>query len=166
MKVNKNNLLQLFESIIIIIFEDVIYEYSIYIGSFSVQCCCFRIRGRFAHSGVFFSLLSMMCALSGLYFYLKRSANRNVSPAESQNLNVECSVLDFFDNVSYYFKSNKNVMIWCPLMKYWNDFHIIFLFQHDVWHFFSAAGVFLRFSALLVLDDNLVNVERSKIPVF
>jgi len=98
-------------------------------------CCCFRIRGRLTHSGVFFSLLSMVCAISGLYFYLDRSANRNLSPAESQNLNVECTVLNFFDS-------------------------------HDIWHFFSAAGVFLRFSALLVLDDNLVNVERSKIPVF
>ena len=29
-----------------------------------------------------------------------RTANRNASPAESQNLNQECSFFKFFDNVS------------------------------------------------------------------
>ena len=80
-----------------------IHQKLLFVKSFTEPCCCFRIRGRLTHSGVFFSLLSMVCAISGLYFYLDRSANRNLSPAESQNLNVECTVLNFFDSVSIIF---------------------------------------------------------------
>ena len=80
-----------------------IYPYKVDLQCFTDQCCDYRICGRFAHAGVFFSLLSMVSAGFGLYFYLNRSANRNASPAESQNLNVECSFLDFFDYVSTFY---------------------------------------------------------------
>ena len=134
-------------------------------------CCHFRVCGRFAHSGVFFSFLSMIFAGFGFYFYLHRSANRNASPAESQNLNQECSFFEFFDNVSmtnpYNLWNDKQSGHYTDCDRENNDIPICYnIFQHDVWHFFSAAGVFLRFSALLVLDDNLVNVDRKHIPVF
>jgi hypothetical protein len=37
---------------------------------------------------------------------------------------------------------------------------------HDLWHFFSAAGIFMAFLALLTVDDDLLNVPRSEIEVF
>ena len=37
---------------------------------------------------------------------------------------------------------------------------------HDLWHFFSAAGIFMAFLALLTVDDDLLDVPRSKIDVF
>ena len=38
--------------------------------------------------------------------------------------------------------------------------------NHDVWHFFSAAGIFMAFMALLTVDDDLLYVPRDKIDVF
>ena len=70
-----------------------------------------------------------------IYFYLQRSANRNLTPAQSRDLNSECTILEFYDN-------------------------------HDMWHFFSAAGVFMSFLALLTVDDDLLSVPREHIDVF
>ncbi|XP_069691138.1 SID1 transmembrane family member 1-like isoform X2 [Periplaneta americana] len=41
-----------------------------------------------------------------------------------------------------------------------------FFDKHDIWHFLSAASMFFSFMVLLTLDDDLVFVHRSKIPVF
>ncbi|XP_046979593.1 SID1 transmembrane family member 1-like [Schistocerca americana] len=38
--------------------------------------------------------------------------------------------------------------------------------KHDIWHFLSAASMFFSFMVLLTLDDDLIDVHRSKIPVF
>ena len=37
---------------------------------------------------------------------------------------------------------------------------------HDIWHFFSAGGLFFAFIFLLILDDGIAHMPRSKIPVF
>ncbi|CAG7837461.1 unnamed protein product, partial [Allacma fusca] len=37
---------------------------------------------------------------------------------------------------------------------------------HDVWHFYSAAALFLAFMGLLTVDDDLVATPQSRIPVF
>ena len=44
--------------------------------------------------------------------------------------------------------------------------YLDFYDNHDIWHFFSASGVFMAFMALLTLDDNLMVVPRDKIDVF
>ena len=44
--------------------------------------------------------------------------------------------------------------------------HSYFSDNHDLWHFFSAAGVFMAFLALLTVDDDLLWTERSEIEVF
>jgi hypothetical protein len=98
--------------------------------SCNVPCC-----KQFIHAGSFFAISAFFLFAIGLIFYIKRSANRNLSPAESKNLNAECTFLDFFDN-------------------------------HDLWHFFGAAGIFMAFCSLLTADDDLLNVDRKKIPVF
>ncbi|KDR19041.1 SID1 transmembrane family member 1-like [Zootermopsis nevadensis] len=41
-----------------------------------------------------------------------------------------------------------------------------FFDKHDVWHFLSAASMFFSFMVLLTLDDDLIFVHRSQIPVF
>jgi hypothetical protein len=41
-----------------------------------------------------------------------------------------------------------------------------FFDSHDVWHMLSAGGLFFGSMTLLTLDDDLINVERSKIAVF
>lgn len=86
-------------------------------------------------AGSFFAFLALMSACVAVGYYAKRSANRNLAPAESRLLNEDCVVLDFYDN-------------------------------HDLWHFFSAAGIFMAFLALLTVDDGLLNTPRDKIPVF
>ena len=76
-----------------------------------------------------------MLFFPGIGFYANRSANRNLTPAESRDLNVECALLDFYDS-------------------------------HDLWHFFSAAGIFMAFMALLNIDDDILFVPRDKIDIF
>ena len=68
-------------------------------------------------------------------FYVHRSADRNLTPAESRNWNTECFLLDFYD-------------------------------FHDLWHFFSGAGIFMAFMALLNVDDDILFVPRDKIEIF
>ncbi|XP_031827510.1 SID1 transmembrane family member 1 isoform X2 [Nomia melanderi] len=41
-----------------------------------------------------------------------------------------------------------------------------FFDSHDIWHFLSAFAMFFSFMVLLTLDDDLVDVHRSQIPVF
>ena len=37
---------------------------------------------------------------------------------------------------------------------------------HDVWHFLSAAGLFLCYTLLIILDDGIAHIPRNKIVVF
>ncbi|XP_050440508.1 SID1 transmembrane family member 1-like [Adelges cooleyi] len=46
----------------------------------------------------------------------------------------------------------------CTFMDFYDN--------HDVWHFLSAASLFLSFMVLLTLDDDVANKPRSTIPVF
>lgn len=98
-----------------------------------------RLCGRkvpiFISAGTFFSISAFILGSIAAVFYLDRSANRNMSPAESRNLNEDCTLLDFYDN-------------------------------HDLWHFFGSAAIFMAFLALLTVDDDLLNVPRDKIAVF
>ena len=79
--------------------------------------------------------MACLFAIIAIWFYKSRSADRNLTPAESRDLNSECSYLDFYDN-------------------------------HDLWHFFSATGVFMAFLALLIVDDDIMIVPREEIDVF
>ena len=38
--------------------------------------------------------------------------------------------------------------------------------HHDIWHFFSAAGLFFSFILLLVFDDGIDHVPRNRIFIF
>ena len=108
------------------------------------SCCCDVCRHKFKmgsltlrcplSTGSFFTVMAIVLFGVALGFYRGRNANRNLSPAESRNLNAECGYMDFFDN-------------------------------HDLWHFFSGAGIFMAFLALLVVDDNLMFTPRNEIPV-
>ena len=81
------------------------------------------------------NFISTILFISGIGFYANRSANRNLTPAESRNWNSDCNFMDFYDN-------------------------------HDIWHFFSAAGIFMAFMALLNVDDDILFVPRDKIDIF
>ncbi|TRY74898.1 hypothetical protein TCAL_00546 [Tigriopus californicus] len=52
----------------------------------------------FISAGSIFALLSFMCAVTAITFYLDRSANRNLSPAESRILNEDCAYFNFYDS--------------------------------------------------------------------
>ncbi len=86
-------------------------------------------------AGSFFALAALVMGILAVVFYTSRNANRNLSPAESRNLNEPCSYMGFFDN-------------------------------HDLWHFTSAAAIFMAFLALLTVDDDLLTVPRNEIEVF
>uniref|UniRef100_A0A0K2UJV3 Uncharacterized protein n=1 Tax=Lepeophtheirus salmonis TaxID=72036 RepID=A0A0K2UJV3_LEPSM len=49
-------------------------------------------------TGTFFGSLAILFGGLGFYLYSSRSANRNLSPAESRNLNSHCTWFDFYDN--------------------------------------------------------------------
>ena len=38
--------------------------------------------------------------------------------------------------------------------------------HHDIWHFFSAAGLFFSFILLLVFDDGIDHLPRNRILIF
>ena len=38
--------------------------------------------------------------------------------------------------------------------------------HHDIWHFFSATGLFFSFVLLLVLDDGIDHLPRNTIYIF
>ena len=38
--------------------------------------------------------------------------------------------------------------------------------HHDIWHMFSAAGLFFSFILLLVFDDGIDHVPRNRILIF
>ena len=46
----------------------------------------------------------------------------------------------------------------CQLLNFYDN--------HDIWHFLSAASLFLSYMILLTIDDDLENIPRDKIPVF
>eukprot|EP00095_Tigriopus_kingsejongensis_P000166 maker-scaffold487_size158652-snap-gene-0.34 protein:Tk00166 transcript:maker-scaffold487_size158652-snap-gene-0.34-mRNA-1 annotation:"sid1 transmembrane family member 1" len=52
----------------------------------------------FISGGFIFAVLSFICAVLAITFYLDRSANRNLSPAESRNINEDCAYLNFYDS--------------------------------------------------------------------
>jgi predicted membrane channel-forming protein YqfA (hemolysin III family) len=101
---------------------------------YTIDCGKFKIHYTIS-AGSFFAIMALTFGIVAINFYTMRSANRNLTPAESRNLNSNCTLLDFYDN-------------------------------HDLWHFFSAAGIFMAFMALLTVDDDLLHVPRDKIDVF
>ena len=52
---------------------------------------------------------------------------------------------------------SRNLNAECPYFDFFDN--------HDLWHLFSGAGIFMAFQALLTVDDNLMTVPRSEIPV-
>lgn len=71
---------------------------------------------------------------------------------------------------SLYFFINKSISwkLTPAQSKMYNQKCKIFDFydNHDIWHFGSATAMFFSFMVLLTLDDDLIYVHRSKIPVF
>lgn len=48
-----------------------------------------------------------------------------------------------------------------------NDVCTVLIFDnHDLWHFLSAAGLFMGFMFILTMEDHNMAVPRNKIPVF
>ena len=52
----------------------------------------------FLSAGSFFAISAVVLGAIASQFYLDRNANRNLSPAESRNLNAECRYFNFYDN--------------------------------------------------------------------
>lgn len=112
-------------------------------------CCCLNCKPQEADyenigqclksflwsPGTFFTVSSLIFGAIAIAYYVNRSANRNLTPAQSRDLNTECSFFDFYD-------------------------------YHDMWHLFSASGIFMAFMALLTMDDDLLDVPRDRIDVF
>jgi hypothetical protein len=48
------------------------------------------------HPGPCFAIIALILGLFAISFYLSRSANRNLSAAESRDLNADCSFLQFY----------------------------------------------------------------------
>ena len=100
--------------------------------SYTGAGCCLRLCLLF-----FFLILFLGFGFIAGYFYSQKLQSRNLSPAESRNMNAPCDPMfgNFYDN-------------------------------HDLWHFFSATALFLAFLFLLTIDDDLMNTKRKQIKVY
>ena len=64
-------------------------------------------------------------------------------------------------------KNTSYVYIRCMILISYYLFRLLYIADnHDLWHFFSAAGIFMAFLALLTVDDDLLATERNLIEVF
>ena len=52
---------------------------------------------RIFSTGALFSVCAIILGALAFIFYRQRNADRNVSPAESRNLNGDCIWMDFYD---------------------------------------------------------------------
>jgi hypothetical protein len=66
-------------------------------AKYYVDCPSGRIPVIFS-AGSIFALVAFILGSIAFTFYIDRSANRNLSPAESRALNEPCSFYDFYDN--------------------------------------------------------------------
>ena len=100
--------------------------------SYTGAGCCLRLCLLF-----FFLILFLGFGFIAGYFYSQKLQSRNLSPAESRNMNAPCDPMfgNFYDN-------------------------------HDLWHFFSSTALFLAFLFLLTIDDDLMNTKRKQIKVY
>ena len=100
--------------------------------SYTGAGCCLRLCLLFL-----FLILFLGFGFIAGYFYSQKLQSRNLSPAESRNMNAPCepNFGGFYDN-------------------------------HDLWHFFSATALFLAFLFLLTIDDDLMNTKRKEIKIF
>lgn len=87
-------------------------------------------------TGSICAALALILGLVAAYFYLSRNADRNLSAAESRRLNSDD----------------------CDYLRFFDN--------HDLWHFTSAAAIFMAFLALLTVDDDLLGVNRRDIEVY
>lgn len=79
-----------------------------------------------------------------------------------------CAILSAVGAIYFYQKRNSNRNSTPAVSKNLNGDCLILGFydSHDLWHFLSAAAVFLAFLGLLTVDDDLVGVPRDKIFVY
>ncbi|ODM87518.1 SID1 transmembrane family member 1 [Orchesella cincta] len=102
------------------------------------------VHGEFTRTSWFFPtfyfFLSGAFAVFAMKYYVDVAAKWELTPSESRAVNHEC--LNLFGIEAYPYDS------------------------HDVWHFLSAACIFLAFNGLLILDDDLIVTPRADIAVF
>lgn len=72
----------------------------------------------FVSQGPAFTVLAMVFGALAVGFYANRAQSRNLSPAESRNLNSECIFLDFFDShdVWHFFSASAVFMVFLGLL--------------------------------------------------
>ena len=99
------------------------------------------------------------------------------SPAASRKPHERVSNLSFFYfvfslasiivGVLFFVKELKNSAMSPAESRDLNDECIVFFFDnHDLWHFFSAAGLVSLFMMVLTLEDDNMETPWEEIPVF
>ena len=69
--------------------------------------------------------------------------------------------------LNYFNSKQKTTMVSPSVSRDMNEECTIGIFdKHDLWHFLSAAGLFLNFLFLLVIDDGIMDRPRNEIPIF
>ncbi|TRY73441.1 hypothetical protein TCAL_06992 [Tigriopus californicus] len=78
---------------------------------------CKSCQGCFTHGQVFI-LLALIFGYLALYFFRDEQKSRQLTPAESRNLNEECVFLDFFDNhdIWHFFGASGLFMVFLGLL--------------------------------------------------
>ena len=86
---------------------------------------CFTDRRipMFVSAGSLFAIFAFIFGIAGVTFYVSRNANRNLSPAESRNLNDDCLFQDFFDahDLWHFFSSSAIFMAFLALLTVDDD---------------------------------------------
>jgi hypothetical protein len=88
----------------------------------------------------FYFAASGILGTIAIQYFLNALTAWEVSPSASRAVNAECA------------------QSWFGFFPFYDN--------HDIWHFFSAGGLFCAFMGLLIVDDDLLTRAQNKIPIF
>ncbi|KAI3385343.1 hypothetical protein SNEBB_009598 [Seison nebaliae] len=138
----------------------------IFIVNFVISMVGYQVKPPFSTL-----MVSIMMTNVLLYFLYYLIMKRVICKEKVRLLPALClllSVIIWFVASYYYFDQSTSWEESPAISRERNRFcisHTIFD-AHDIWHFLSALAMFLLFMCLLTIDDDLLNVPKTRIRVF
>ena len=82
-----------------------------------------------------YGILSLVCWIPGLYFFVSSQKSTDVSPAESRNINAECIFLNIYDNHDIWHICSAGGLFCCFLLLLNLDDGVFFIPQNQLYIF-------------------------------